>query len=194
MTTPSWYYENMYSQYKFIAGIDEAGRGSLAGPVVAAAVILPKVNLSVNDSKKLSAAKRISLFDEIKSLAVGIGIGIVESDEIDRINILNASIAAMESAVKNLNPAPDFLLTDALKLNLNIAQAAIIKGDTKSISIASASIIAKVTRDNIMKEYDKLYPGYGFGKHKGYGTKAHKEALAELGICLIHRKSFKLGG
>lgn len=180
--------------YTCIAGIDEAGRGPLAGPVVAAAVILPKDALidGVNDSKKLSEKKREKLYDDIVENAVAWGVGIVEHTVIDEINILNATRRAMKLAIENLIVKPDFILIDAeKKVDTNgIPYLPIIKGDALSISIGAASIIAKVTRDRIMREYDKIFPMYGFEKHKGYGTKAHVEALKEFGPCMIHRKSF----
>ncbi|TYQ18248.1 UNVERIFIED_CONTAM: RNase HII [Acetivibrio alkalicellulosi] len=179
--------------YKLIAGIDEAGRGPLAGPVVAAAVVLPKDIFieGLNDSKKLSEKKRDELFDIIKNKALDIGIGIVDEKEIDQINILNAAKKAMTLAVNNLSTCPDLLLIDAESLDgLNIKQVPIVKGDTLSISIAAASIIAKVTRDKMMEEMDKKYPDYGFIKHKGYGTKDHINSIKKFGICPIHRISF----
>jgi len=177
----------------YIAGIDEAGRGPLAGPVVSAAVILPKDIFIENlkDSKKLSADNREVIFDEIKQKAVAYGIGIVDEKYIDKVNILNATKLAMIKAVNALNPAPELLLIDAVHLNeVNIKQQAIINGDNLSISIAAASILAKVTRDRIMEELDLIYPLYGFGKHKGYGTKEHIDAIKKYGICPIHRISF----
>ncbi len=181
--------------YKFIAGVDEVGRGCLAGAVVAAAVIL---NLSkpipegLNDSKKLTAKKRESLDAQIRETAVCFAVGQIEADEIDRINILQATRKAMISAIGKLNPAADFLLIDALQLKeLNLPQKAIIHGDAISASIAAASIIAKTYRDNLMRELDKTYPEYGFAKHVGYGTKAHFEALRTHGACPLHRQSFR---
>ncbi|SHJ05264.1 RNase HII [Lutispora thermophila DSM 19022] len=179
--------------YRYIAGIDEAGRGPLAGPVVAAAVILdPNVIIpGINDSKKLSEARREYLYDEIFNKAVSVGIGIVDERIIDELNIKQATFMAMEIAVNKLSVKPDCLLIDAEKLiNITIPQISIIKGDSLSVSIAAASIIAKVTRDRILKEYDKKYPEYGFGKHKGYGTKQHIEAIKSLGLLPIHRRSF----
>ena len=185
------YYEK---GYKYIAGIDEAGRGPLAGPVVAGAVILPKDCLleGVNDSKKLSEKKREKLYDDIIENALAWGVGIVDHTVIDEINILNATRKAMKLALENLKVKPDYILIDAEKKvdTNNIPYLPIIKGDALSISIGAASIIAKVTRDRIMREYDKIFPMYGFEKHKGYGTKAHVEALKEYGPCMIHRKSF----
>ena len=177
----------------YIAGIDEVGRGPLAGPVVTAAVILPKdfSLLGVNDSKKLSPRQRDILFDQIKDVAVAWSIGRREPECIDRINILEATKEAMMDAVLNLPIKPDHVLIDAVKLpGLSYPQTSIIKGDAKSVSIAAASIIAKVTRDREMEEMALLYPGYAFESNKGYGTKAHYEGLAALGPCPIHRKSF----
>ena len=186
-------YEKEYSMYLNICGIDEAGRGPLAGPVVAAAVILPKDAriLYVNDSKQLSEKKREELYDVIMKEAVSVGVGIASPARIDEINILQADYEAMREAVSKLNPAPDILLNDAVIIpQLEMKQISIIKGDAKSLSIASASIIAKVTRDRMMYEYDKLYPEYGFASNKGYGSQAHIEALKQYGPCPIHRRSF----
>ena len=181
--------------YKFIAGIDEVGRGCLAGAVVAAAVILDlskPIPFGLNDSKKISAKNRERLDAEIRANAICFAVGQIEADEIDRINILQATKKAMISAIGQLNPAADFLLIDALQLKeLNTPQKAIIHGDAISASIASASIIAKTYRDNQMAQLDKIYPEYGFAKHVGYGTKAHFEALKLYGACDIHRKSFR---
>lgn len=179
----------------WIAGVDEVGRGPLAGPVVAAAVILDREQeiLFLNDSKKLSEKKRELLYGEIMETAVAVGIGIVSEKEIDRINILQATYEAMRQAIAKLKPQPQVLLNDAVtipRLDSAIRQVPIVKGDAKSISIAAASIIAKVTRDRMMAEMDVLYPGYEFAKHKGYGTPAHKEAYHRLGLCPIHRRSF----
>lgn len=185
------YYEKGYT---CIAGIDEAGRGPLAGPVVAAAVILPKGLLieGVNDSKKISEKKREKLYDEIIKQAIAWGVGIKDNNVIDEINILEATRLAMHEAIENLKVKPDFIFIDAeKKVNTNgIPYLPIIKGDALSISIAAASIIAKVTRDRIMREYDRIYPEFGFEKHKGYGTKIHTEAIKTYGITPIHRKSF----
>lgn len=186
-------FEEKYDNYSYICGIDEAGRGPLAGPVVAGAVILPKGKriLYVNDSKKLSEKKRNELFDVIKEEALSYGIGIVSPEKIDEINILQATYEAMRQAVSQLNVPPDILLNDAVTIpGIDVRQIPIIKGDAKSLTIASASILAKVTRDRMMIEYDSLYPEYGFAKHKGYGTKAHIEAIKEYGACPIHRKTF----
>ena len=179
---------------RYIAGIDEAGRGPLAGPVVAAAVILPMNfnNTAINDSKKLTPKKRQHLYDLIYRKAQSIGIGIVDSNEIDRINILQSSLLAMVMAVDNLHPKPCFLLIDGkFKIQTDITQRPIVKGDSKSITIAAASIIAKVTRDRLMAHYALEYPQFGFDKHKGYPTKAHRQAILRYGHCSIHRKTFR---
>ncbi len=181
--------------YRSIAGIDEAGRGPLAGPVVAAAVILPSdySNKDIRDSKKLSASRRDTLFDRINADAVSVGVGVVEHSVIDEINILRATLLAMKKAVSNLTVSADYLLIDGRDtINLSLPQQAIIKGDSLSISVASASIIAKVTRDRIMDEYHRHYTEYNFQKHKGYGTREHREAIKKHGLCHIHRKSFKI--
>ncbi len=186
-------YEKEYSAFSAICGIDEAGRGPLAGPVVAGAVILPKdVRIMyINDSKKLSEKRREELFDIIMEKAVSVGVGIVDAARIDEINILQATYEAMRQAVNKLEPQPDILLNDAVTIpGLEMKQVPIIKGDAKSISIACASVIAKVTRDRMMYEYDKLYPEYGFAKHKGYGTAQHIEAVKEFGASPIHRLTF----
>jgi ribonuclease HII len=187
-------FEYKYSDYKYICGIDEAGRGPLAGPVVAAAVILPKDTeiLYLNDSKKLSEKKRNLLYDEIISKAISFGVGIAGVEDIEKLNILGATYKAMREAISKLSVVPDILLNDAVIIPEleQIKQVGIIKGDAKSISIAAASIIAKVTRDRLMIDYDKEFPKYGFAKHKGYGTKAHIEAIRENGMCKIHRKGF----
>ena len=186
-------FEHTYGEFDYICGIDEAGRGPLAGPVVAGAVILPKDCriLYINDSKKLSEKRRNELFDIIKEEAVTYGIGIIDAARIDEINILQATYEAMRSAINNLNPSPDILLNDAVTIpKVDIKQVPIIKGDAKSISIAAASVLAKVTRDRIMEEYDKKYPEYGFAKHKGYGTKQHIQALEQFGASPIHRRTF----
>ncbi len=179
--------------YQFIAGIDEAGRGPLAGPVVAAAVIFPPdyVNTKINDSKQLSARKREELFEIIKSEAVAIGMGVVDSDVIDRLNILRATLQAMREAVLELSPSPDFLLIDGLQcIPVLTPQKPLVKGDSRSISIAAASIIAKVSRDRIMELYHRQFPQYNFQQNKGYGTKEHCSAIKQFGMCKIHRKSF----
>ena len=188
-------YENEARKNGFmvIAGLDEAGRGPLAGPVVAGCCVLdPEVMvLGVNDSKKLSEKKRAELFPLIQEKALSYGVGIVDEKVIDQINILEATKLAMKKAVEALSVQPDLLLIDALRLpDLAIRQEDIIKGDAKSVSIAAASILAKETRDRIMREYDSVYPEYGFAKHKGYGTKEHIEAIRKYGPCPIHRRSF----
>ena len=186
-------FEYKYAEYTHICGIDEAGRGPLAGPVVAGAVILPKDKdiLYLNDSKQLSAKKREELYDVIMERAVAVGVGIASPETIDDINILQATYEAMRMAIDKLPVKPDMLMNDAVTIpNVQIKQIAIVKGDAKSVSIAAASIIAKVTRDRMMVEYDKLYPEYHFDQNKGYGSKAHIDALKEFGPCPIHRKSF----
>lgn len=186
-------YEKEYDAFGYICGIDEVGRGPLAGPVVAGAVILPKDCgiLYINDSKKLSAQKREELYDIITAQAVAWGIGMVGPARIDEINILQATYEAMREAIHNLKVIPDILLNDAVTIPLvDIRQVPIIKGDAKSISIGAASIIAKVTRDRMMKEYDVILPEYGFAENKGYGSAAHIKALKEYGPSSIHRRSF----
>lgn len=186
-------YEDTYAACQAICGIDEAGRGPLAGPVVAGAVILPKDCriLYLNDSKKLSEKRREELFLEIQEKAVAWKVGIVGPEVIDRINILQATYEAMRQAIAGLSVRPDLLLNDAVTIPaVEIPQVPIIKGDAKSISIAAASIMAKVTRDHMMAEYDAIYPEYGFAKHKGYGTAAHIAAIREHGPCPIHRNTF----
>mgnify|MGYP000919889366 CR=1 FL=1 len=186
-------YEREYEHLGYICGIDEVGRGPFAGPVVAAAVILPKDCdiLYLNDSKKLSEKKRELLYDEIYEKAVAIGIGMSSEEVIDEINILQATYKAMQQAISKLSIKPDLLLNDAVTIpDVEIEQIPIIKGDAKSASIAAASIVAKVTRDRMMKEYDIIYPGYDFAKNKGYGTKAHIEGIKKQGICDIHRRTF----
>ncbi len=187
-------YERKYASCGFICGIDEAGRGPLAGPVVAAACILPTdcEILYLNDSKKLTEKRREELFVEIQEKAVSFGVGIVSPAVIDEINILQATYEAMRQAVEKLSVRPDVFLNDAVVIPGidESRQVKIIKGDAKSVSIAAASILAKVTRDHMMEEYDRLYPEYGFAKHKGYGTKAHLDAVREHGMCPIHRRSF----
>ncbi|MGM0844580.1 MAG: ribonuclease HII [Bacillota bacterium] len=175
-----------------IAGIDEVGRGPLAGPVVAAAVILPQdfCLLGINDSKKLSEKQRNSFYEYIKAEAIAWGTGIISSEEIDELNIYQASKKAMITALNNLDMKPDYLLIDAMELGTLLPEMALIKGDARSISIAAASIIAKVTRDRLMEEYARTYPGYGFEKNMGYGTKEHLEGLRRVGPCSIHRNSF----
>ncbi|MBW8350477.1 ribonuclease HII [Bacillus sp. IITD106] len=178
--------------FHLIAGIDEVGRGPLAGPVVSAAVILDEKSYipGLNDSKKLTEKKRDVLYDQILDEAVAIGIGIISAEEIDRINIYEATKKSMLEAVLNLRVQPDYLLLDATKINSIYPETSIVKGDAKSVSIAAASIVAKVTRDRMMKEYHNQYPQYGFHLHMGYGTKLHLNALNSYGPCTIHRKSF----
>ena len=191
-----WLFESKAIEKGFshIAGIDEAGRGPLAGPVVSAAVLLPSSfhDPDITDSKKLSPKKRSYLYEKLYDQAVSIGIGIVDNIEIERINILNASLLSMVISVKNLNPQPDFLLIDGkFKIPMDLPQEPVIRGDALSISIAAASIIAKVTRDRLMERYHQDYPQFGFSRHKGYPTKAHKEAIRAFGCCPIHRRTFK---
>ena len=187
-------YENKYwEQYEFIGGIDEVGRGPLAGPVVTACVILPKDCdiLYINDSKKLSAAKRDELYEEIMEKAISVGIGAASEERIDEINILQATYEAMRQAIEESKVQPQLLLNDAVTIpQVKIPQVPIIKGDAKSISIGAASIIAKVTRDRMMVEYDSIYPEYHFANNKGYGSAEHIEALKKYGPCPIHRRSF----
>ena len=186
-------YERQYGERGRLCGIDEAGRGPLAGPVVAGAVILPGdcEILYLNDSKKLTEKRRELLYDEIMEKAVAVGVGVVGPERIDGINILQATYEAMRMAVANLSVSPDLLLNDAVTIPLvEIPQVPIVKGDAKSVSIAAASVIAKVTRDRMMAEYDKIFPGYGFASNKGYGSAAHIAALKENGPCAIHRRSF----
>jgi ribonuclease HII len=184
------------SGMKYVAGIDEVGRGPLAGPVVTAAVILPKdcMIFGINDSKKLSAKKREELYDVIMREAVAVGIGIEDNDVIDNINILQATYSAMRKAVAQLRVKPDMLLVDAVTIPcIDIPQTAIIKGDAKSISIGAASIVAKVTRDRMMKELAKEYPFYDFENNVGYGTARHIDGIKRYGLCKIHRRSFTKG-
>lgn len=186
-------YEKQYASSAAICGIDEVGRGPLAGPVVAGAVILPKNTeiLYLNDSKKLSEKKREALYDEIMEKAAAVGIGMASPARIDEINILQATYEAMRMAIDKLEVRPDLLLNDAVTIpGVEISQIPIVKGDAKSISIAAASIVAKVTRDRMMKEYEEIFPGYDFASNKGYGTRVHIQALKTLGPCVIHRRSF----
>lgn len=186
-------YEKEYAHCGYICGIDEVGRGPLAGPVVAGAVILPADCdiLYINDSKKLTAAKREELYDVIMEKAVAVGIGMASPQRIDEINILQATYEAMREAISKLSVKPDILLNDAVTIpGVDIRQVPIIKGDAKSISIGAASIVAKVTRDRMMVEYDKILPGYGFASNKGYGSAEHIKALKEIGASPIHRASF----
>jgi len=178
-----------------IAGVDEAGRGPLAGPVVAAAVIFPSgyTNGEIRDSKKLTPLKREALYKIIRSDAISIGLGAIEASTIDRINILQATLAAMKVAVLNLSPQPDYILIDGINnIDIPIQQEATIRGDSLSVSVAAASIIAKVSRDQLMDRYHVLYPQYNFLKNKGYGTKEHREAVKRYGRCKIHRRSFRI--
>ncbi|MGB5984640.1 MAG: ribonuclease HII [Desulfobacterales bacterium] len=196
MTQTRWEFEAaaLRQGAKWIAGVDEAGRGPLAGPVVAAAVILApgKIPAGVDDSKKLTPRNRQRLFEEIRDNARAVGVGIVEPPEIDRLNILNAALQAMCLAVEKLSPAADYLLVDGNREILTgLAQLAIVKGDARSLSIAAASIIAKETRDRLMVDYHRIYPAYGFDRHKGYPTIAHRTVLAQIGPCPIHRRSFR---
>jgi ribonuclease HII len=180
-----------------IAGVDEAGRGPLAGPVVAAAIILPKglVINGVNDSKVLTAKQREKLFHEIYAVALAVGVGIIGHEVIDRINIYQASILAMRKAVEKLSIVPSIVLADGNSFKHDVWRYQnIVDGDAKSVTIAAASVIAKVTRDSLMMEYHEQYPVYGFDRHKGYGTKSHREALRQYGMCPIHRRSFHLHG
>jgi ribonuclease HII len=191
-----WHFENLVRRQGFrqIAGIDEAGRGPLAGPVVAAAVILPAALAlpGVNDSKKLPATARERLYAEIMSHAMAVGIGSCDAGDVDRINILQATLKAMQQAVRQLATPPDYLLIDGISaVPLNIPQKSIKKGDSLSISIAAASIVAKVTRDRLMVAYDREFPGYGFASHKGYGCETHLRAIAAQGPCPIHRRTFR---
>ena len=190
------FFEKMFYRrgYHRIAGVDEVGRGPLAGPVVAAAVILPRdgIGFELFDSKQISSKKREELYPSILKGALGVGIGIIGQEEIDRINIFQATLRAMVVAIENLSLAPDFLLIDGTQgLKFSIPQKSIAKGDRLSNSIAAASIVAKVTRDRIMEEYDQQYPKYDFAKHKGYGTKEHRQAIKKFGVCELHRKSFR---
>lgn len=186
-------FERQYQDYELICGIDEAGRGPLAGPVVAGAAILPKdmTILYLNDSKKLSEKRREELFLEVKEKAAAWSVGIVSPQRIDEINILQATYEAMREAIGGLGVVPDVLFNDAVTIpGVEILQVPIIKGDAKSVSIAAASVLAKVTRDHMMVEYDQLFPEYGFAKHKGYGTAAHTAAIREYGPTPIHRMTF----
>lgn len=186
--------DKLYSEgYNFVCGVDEAGRGPLCGPVVAAAVILPKDEYieGVNDSKKLTEKKREKLYDDIMMKAVAVGIGISDVDVIEKVNILNATKLAMKQAIEKLSIKPDYVLIDGNQMiDINIKAETVVSGDAKSESIAAASIIAKVTRDRMLIEFDKKYPEYGFAKHKGYGTKSHIEAIQKYGLTDIHRPSF----
>jgi len=181
--------------YRCIAGVDEAGRGPLAGPVVAAAVIFPAEyqHSEINDSKKLTARKRDEIYRVISEDAIAVGVGVAEADVIDRINILQASLQAMREAVLDLSTVPDFILIDGLHaIPVNTPQKTLVKGDSLSLSIAAASIIAKVSRDRIMEMYHRQFPQYNFLQNKGYGTAEHRKILQEIGMCKIHRRSFHL--
>ena len=187
--------DSVYNEgFNYICGIDEAGRGPLAGPVVVASVIMPKDSMieGVNDSKKISEAKREKIYDLIIERAISYGVGIISQEEIDEVNILNATKNGLTKSLEKLDSWPDIILVDALRdINtLGIPYRSVIKGDAKIYSIACASIIAKVTRDRIMKEWDKIYPQYGFASHKGYGTAKHIAAIKEYGLCPLHRHSF----
>ena len=188
------YEKELYKQgLTLIAGVDEVGRGPLAGPVVAAAVILPK-NCKIkglNDSKKIPKKKHLEIYQAVQDQALAIGIGVMDNQVIDQVNIYEATKLAMQEAISQLSPQPEHLLIDAMKLELPISQTSIIKGDANSISIAAASIVAKVTRDNIMKDYDNQYPGYDFTANAGYGTAKHLDGLEKLGVTPIHRTSFE---
>ncbi|MGT2906337.1 ribonuclease HII [Streptococcus dentiloxodontae] len=188
------YEKELYAQgYEAIAGIDEVGRGPLAGPVVAACVILPK-NCKIkrlNDSKKIPKSKHEAIYEQVMQKALAVGIGIIDNQVIDRVNIYEATKLAMLAALEDLDCRPDFLLIDAMKLDTPLPQQSIIKGDASSLSIAAASIVAKVTRDRMMIDYDEQYPGYDFAHNAGYGTKAHLTGLDKLGITPIHRKTFE---
>ena len=186
-------YEKEYEGHGWVCGIDEVGRGPLCGPVVASAVILPKdcQILYLNDSKKLSEKKREELYDVIMEEAIAVGLGMATPERIDEINILQATYEAMRQAIAGLKVKPTVLLNDAVTIpEVEIPQIPIIKGDAKSVSIAAASIIAKVTRDRMMVEYDRMYPGYDLASNKGYGTKVHMDALRTIGPCEIHRRTF----
>ncbi len=193
---PMDFFEKMYYDrgYERIAGVDEVGRGPLAGPVVAAAVVLPKdgIGIELFDSKQISSKKREDLYGSILSKALGVGVGIIGQEEIDQLNILQATLKAMVAAVQNLCLSPDLILIDGLQsLRLPVSQKPIRKGDQLSNSIAAASIIAKVTRDRMMLEWHEKYPRYNFAKHKGYGTKEHRRAIETFGVCELHRKTFR---
>lgn len=187
--------QKLWEKYSLVAGVDEAGRGPLAGPVVAAAVILPRnfLHPEIDDSKKLSPGRREDLYKTITGAAVAYAFGIVDAQTIDIINILQATKSAMRTAIEGLNPPPQFVLIDALCIaGLRVSQHALIKGDTLSISIAAASILAKVRRDSMMREYHEAFPQYHFHQHKGYPTQLHRDCIKKFGACPIHRKSFKL--
>jgi ribonuclease HII len=196
MNNDRWFFEDsaIGQGATRVAGVDEAGRGPLAGPVVAGAVILSADNIppGIDDSKKIPPAKRRRLLAEIQRAAVAVGVGIVEPGEIDRLNILNAALMAMALAVDNLNPSPDHVLVDGNReIPGDLSQTPIVKGDARSLSVAAASIVAKETRDRLMIKFHETYPAYGFDRHKGYPTVAHKAVLAEIGPCPIHRLTFR---
>jgi ribonuclease HII len=196
MTGDLWVFERRATEqgYRAVAGVDEAGRGPLAGPVVAAAVVLDAaIDVAcIDDSKKLTPKKRDRLYDTLQEKAAAVGVGIASPAEIDAINILQASLLAMQRAVEDMKIEPDYLLIDGIfKISSPLPQAPLTKGDSRSASIAAASIIAKVTRDRLMQTYHESYPQYGFAKHKGYPTKAHKAAIHQYGCCPIHRRTFK---
>ncbi|UCF71318.1 MAG: ribonuclease HII [candidate division WOR-3 bacterium] len=187
--------QRLWKKYSLVAGVDEAGRGPLAGPVVAAAVVLPRdyLHTEIDDSKKLSSAKRDVLYKIITAEAVAYSFGVVDAETIDVINILEATKRAMRAAIAGLRPVPQFILIDGHPIgDLDIRSQALVKGDTKSISVAAASILAKVYRDRIMCEYHKCYPQYDFNRHKGYPTRLHRDRIHKYGSCPIHRKSFRL--
>jgi ribonuclease HII len=188
---------NAYQRgYRLIAGVDEAGRGPLAGPVVAAAVIFPPEygHAEIDDSKRLSPSKREKLYDVIWAEALAVGLGVIEAAVIDEVNILQATLMAMKEACAELDPAPDFLIIDGINsISLPIPQQTLIKGDSRSISVAAASIIAKVSRDRIMEIYHRQFLQYNFIKNKGYGTEEHRAAIREFGLCKLHRRSFRMG-
>ncbi len=194
--TDVWHYEKRAHRRGFfiVAGVDEAGRGPLAGPVVSAAVILPPACAlgGLDDSKKLTPARREALYPRIYARAVSVGIGIVDAPEIDRINILKAALLSMKMAVDNLAPRPDYLLIDGkFGIATDIAQEAVVQGDQLSASVAAASVVAKVTRDRLMLGCHHQFPQYGFDRHKGYPTRAHREALQRFGSCVLHRRTFR---
>jgi ribonuclease HII len=193
---PMDYFEKMFRKrgFKAITGVDEVGRGPLAGPVVAGAVILPEEGIGerLYDSKQISPARRAALSDVILAKALAVGIGIVSQEEIDLLNILQASLKAMTLAIRDLSIPPDFILIDGPHgLEIPTPQKTIVKGDQLSISIAAASIVAKVTRDRLMEQYHQVYPQYDFSAHKGYGTEEHRQAIRQFGVCELHRKTFR---
>lgn len=196
MENDPWIYEKTaaHDGFALIAGVDEAGRGPLAGPVVSAAVILPHQDAvpGIRDSKTLSAGKRARLYDEIHQKALAVGVGVVHAADIDRMNILQAALHSMMIAVKKLSPQPQYLLIDGkFEIKTSVPQQAVVKGDARSLSIGAASIVAKVTRDRMMENYDHDYPQFGFARHKGYPTRMHREAIRRFGPCPLHRCTFK---